>query len=433
MIDPFGNSTKNKPFTGSIPIPAQEKVHPDIVSGGSSKNYYPLKRGWILKPDGYAEFNESNMGIFQVSVSPGNNIQNAIDMVSKAGGGKVFIRNGTHLLNYDLVLSSNIILEGETPFGAILDFQNQNHSITAYGSDTYSTGTVSVTIGTTTVTGSGTNWKQVMVGRSIFLGGIWYGIVSVDTPTQITIDSQYTSTGTYGNLSGASYTIATLNNGCILRNFVVQNADYALDVQYCLYMVVDYFNIYSCNYFINSNYLGGMTLNNSGGIGCNYGIYVNNSTSFSILSTSVYNSVLGDGINFQNSGDSTIFNVSASNNAGNGITLNNAWNSAYISLSVNDNTAKGVEMVSNANDNSFNNIAISGNGSDGIKLTATSSRNYFSVNSVISNGGYGINVANSNCNNNIILGNNFASNTSGQSHDLGTGTKIRSNIGVADN
>jgi len=81
--------------------------------------------------------------------------------------------------------------------------------LTDYGeintTPSYTTGTVSVTQDSTTVTGSETSWTSSMVGRYIKIADDdeYYEISSVDSSTQITLTSAYIGS----TASGQSYTI----------------------------------------------------------------------------------------------------------------------------------------------------------------------------------------------------------------------------------
>ena len=71
----------------------------------------------------------------------------------------------------------------------------------------YKTGTVSVTNGSQTVTGSGTTWSTNITVGDIFTvvgDSVWYSVGSVDSDTQITLSSNYAGTTS----SGSSYTIS---------------------------------------------------------------------------------------------------------------------------------------------------------------------------------------------------------------------------------
>jgi hypothetical protein len=68
----------------------------------------------------------------------------------------------------------------------------------------YSTGTISITTNTRTVTGSGTTFTSSMVGRYLKTSdGLWYEISAFSSTTSITLAKTYEGT----TISGATYTI----------------------------------------------------------------------------------------------------------------------------------------------------------------------------------------------------------------------------------
>lgn len=73
----------------------------------------------------------------------------------------------------------------------------------------YTTGTVSVTNGSPTVTGSGTTFTAAMVGRYLQLtaDGYWYKILSYTSATVITLEKNYGGS----TATGASYTIGEVS------------------------------------------------------------------------------------------------------------------------------------------------------------------------------------------------------------------------------
>lgn len=387
-----------------------------------------------LRGFGGADVNihKSEMGYRIFSVSPGQDIQKTIDRCAAAGGGKVFLKNGAHYPAADIILKQDVIIEGETSGGTIIDFGGSPYSIRIEGSDVYATGTASVNLNSVSITGTGTVWTINMVGQQIFLGGGLYNIVSVESSTALTIDFSYTPTGTTGNLVNGTYTIATTINYPDVRNFTVQNsAAEAFIINYCQVAIIYYINVFNCNYGIKGNYLFGVDINEEYFYGCNYGIYFTNSDGATFQTSTVQNTVIGHGISYVNSGDSTLFNFSAVNSGGNGINFDGAFNTSIIAGTVSGNTGKGIEM--NATSSCvLNNITASFNGSDGVKFTANCDNNFITNCLNSGNTGYGINIANANCDTNIILGNNIYSNTAGQVTNSGTNTKIKSNIGVAD-
>ena len=69
----------------------------------------------------------------------------------------------------------------------------------------YTTGTISSTVGSKTVTGSGTTWTSAMAGRWIDISGRWYEISTAST-TSITLVKYALDT-----VSGATYTLGELS------------------------------------------------------------------------------------------------------------------------------------------------------------------------------------------------------------------------------
>lgn len=67
----------------------------------------------------------------------------------------------------------------------------------------FSTGTVSATRGSTTVTGSGTGWTNALAGRHIRIRGVWHEIATVVSPTVLELGAAYGE----DTVSGAGYNI----------------------------------------------------------------------------------------------------------------------------------------------------------------------------------------------------------------------------------
>lgn len=379
--------------------------------------------GWIQK------------GQTQVLLNPGQDIQVALDSATRMGGGKVVLSPGIYNVSKDITITSGVTLEGTNTVSTIIDFGGLAHSIKSHGTDEYLTGTVSVNVGATTVTGSGTAWTTDMIGQNISLEGIFdYVITDVTSATSLTIDSEFVSTSGNGNLSGATYAIATVISSGVVNNLTIRNSIApAISLKYTTRFVSDFVFIDDCQYGILAEFSGALVKQNGGCTGCDYGYYIINCDGFSILSDYVYSTTVGHGLSMQNSGDATIFNTSFSSCAGNGINLVNAYNTGFVSFASNDNAGKGVEFVSVNNDIELFGAVIGGNGSDGIKLTATSDESQFSGLTLKNNGGYGLNIAASSCDNNVFVGNVLTGNSSGQSTDAGTGTRFSGNVGVADN
>jgi len=121
------------------------------------------------------------------------------------------------------------------------------------------------------------------------------------------------------------------------------------------------------------------------------------------------------------------------NATGDGMNIKNCKNLLLNAVVSKENTGSGIEFVSGNDMIVFAGCGVENNGDSGLKLTATSD-NIFIQNSLLKgNTGYGVNIVASTCDNVIITGNNFASNSTSAVNDSGTGTVIRGNVGVNDN
>ena len=133
-------------------------------------------------------------------------IQDAINYVNGLGGGKILILNGTYVSSANLVLYSNIVLQGESPSGVILEFNAINKGINAQGDVApYDTGTISINNDSDQVVGVDTLWAaNVSAGQFIRLDYRWFKIESVEDDTHLTIFNRYRGP----NLSGENYEAA---------------------------------------------------------------------------------------------------------------------------------------------------------------------------------------------------------------------------------
>lgn len=136
----------------------------------------------------------------------------------------VFVRDGVYVETAAVLIPDNGALIGESPDGAIIDLSSGDFPVGADGSGTdYSTGTVSVTNGSTTVTGAGgAAWQTagIAAGEFILLGTgdkCWYEIASVDTETTITLVRTYQG----ATAAGETYEIKSLVVGVTIRDVTI--------------------------------------------------------------------------------------------------------------------------------------------------------------------------------------------------------------------
>lgn len=107
-----------------------------------SPNYTKRKSGWSIDRNGNVEFND---GVFRGDVILGNTvrtvdtaeeIQLAINEVSLAGGGSIYIAPGTYNLTDFVDLPSNVYLIGASRSAVILDFGGEAYGVRAIGTST---------------------------------------------------------------------------------------------------------------------------------------------------------------------------------------------------------------------------------------------------------------------------------------------------------
>lgn len=132
-----------------------------------------------------------------------DDIQQAIDAVEVLGGGTVFIKSGTYYPRSPIILKSNVNLLGESPNTTIIDLsvagdladggiQARDVNIKASLS-----GTVAVTNGSATVTGTSTDFIAIgtQSGDYIQIRGNLYEILAVASNTSLTLTNAYQGVG----------------------------------------------------------------------------------------------------------------------------------------------------------------------------------------------------------------------------------------------
>ncbi len=357
-------------------------------------------------------------------------IQLAINYVFRLGGGIVFIRNGTYAVTSDIMVFEGITLIGETLGGVIIDFQTSAAQIKSVGELIYNTGTISINTNSSTVTGSGTIWTSDMIGSYIMIEGQFYLISNINGLT-ITIDGVFLG----NSVSGDSYFIANPITNVAISTFTVQNSTQmtgSIYIEYSLGVAM-----------VNINFTGSILAytfqNSDSGIlkshtisSCGSGLIINNSANTVSDTIAISTMTVGDGFSINKVNTFSLFNFSAFNCAGRGLALTNSYDYSLFDYALIANAGVAMELVSTTDGNlsmggHFNNL------NDVLRLTSGNLRNTFTNLIIRNNNGWGVNILNSTNTDNLILGNIFKTNNSGNINDLGTTTKIRSNIGPADN
>lgn len=389
--------------------------------------------GWGIESNGNAEFNDGtfrgtfNIGGSQITISTVADIQTSLNTVSADGGGTVFLEAGTYLLTADISIPDGVTLQGVSRDGVIIDC-NTSYKVQITGSNVYSTGTVTINNGDTTVVGSSTVWTAAMIGRYIWLDGEWYEITARADNTHITI-------GAYAgvNLAGATYALATVNFNPTMRRLTITNATGSgVVVSYASEPNIDDIVVYGCGTGLDLDYVlfpRIFVASTANGVNLD----MNYVSGFKIDFCELSDSTTGAGVVFTNCQNATFIDSEMSRNTGNGMSLTSCKGITFFSMTVDENGAKGIEMVSGNSNLQFLAVGADSNTSDGYKLTATDDNIIITDSTVSNNGGYGVNIAASTCDNAIISGNSFVTNTSGAINNSGTGTVIRGNVGYSDN
>lgn len=382
-----------------------------------SPNFVHNLRGWQVDSDGNAELNNLQIKNNFITVPLGADIQSAINTMAAQGGGEVRLGAGTYTLTSSLVVPSNVSLVG-LGLVTVIDCANDVFQIQVVGSNNYSTGTVAIANDGTTVTGTGTTFTSAMEGQQILLEDFWYTILTFTDATHLQLDRPYMGT----TLSGASYMIATTVGTVVLKDFLIQNStDAGIKFQYANGLTIDGVVSFNCANGLDGDDSSFINLLNGGSDTCTTTMTFNN-VYFGTLFNCNYTACT-NGASFVSIRNWCIDVFAFVNISGTAMSFTNCSNNDILDFSIQHITGKGIEFVSGNSDMGVSAGVIKDCTSDGMKLTATSDAIQLGAGlSIHDNGGYGINIAASTCDNNVIDGNYFSTNTSGNVNNLGTGT-----------
>ena len=416
----WGESEIGKPDFNVGGLQRQHRVNsrgviPSSVQSLQTGNISGISQSVIVAPPGAKEF-----GNF-------NSILAAIEFIKKKGGGIVFIKNGTYREKENIIVPSGVSLIGESVGGVVILFSANDASIKVQGTDVYETGTVSITKGTTTLTGTSTVWlTNITTDHKFKIGKFIYRVKSIDSDTQVTLKDRFSDT----TASGASYTAAKFKDNILLQNlviaaplvnglvmshvdgFFVQNLIVSQAITNSGIIVTDCirggFN------FITSSNCGGSGLVLEGARQINY--------SFVVCENNGNTGITANDITHSEFEFPTLVN-----NASNGMTITSSNRFTIRTPDISGNGNNGVELLS---DNSYVQMstgALENNGADGLKLTATTDNCI--INGIIStgNGDDGVEIAAATCDDNIVVNSQLAGNTGTSLVDNGTGTTAANN------
>ena len=353
-------------------------------------------------------------------------IRIAVEYVNKQGGGIVFVKNGTYKLkNGYLDIPSRVQLIGESREGVILDCGKTNSGLRIMGKNEYTTGTLSVSQGSDTVTGVGTTWlTNIKKGYFIRIGRLIIIIKSVESDTSLTLGNSYVD----ATQSAVTYVSAEFNIGTVIDNIVVRNP---LNEG----IIYKYANRYRISNTNAESSVGsfGITVNDSSeGIWDFVTVIFNggggmdvNHVSFTSFRTLIGASNGGNGFSFANSSISAIDIIVSNGNASNGLYLDTIDNFAIRSADMLFNGNHGAELTASQYV-IFLAGRISGS-SDGLRLTLGCDNN--TINGLRSYGNNrGVHIVESTSDNNIVIKCQLGGNTTAGLTDVGTTTTKTGNI-----
>lgn len=388
-----------------------------VIKGAfQSLNFISNVAGWKISNDTV----EFNVGTFKlggtlVTLSDITQLQTTIDLVGSLGGGVVALVPNNYSLSSSITIPSGVILDGN---GSTIDFGNGAFQISAVGTNAYSTGTLAVNYGSTSVTGTGTTWTSAMIGRSILINDFWYVISARSSNTAITLATPFLGT----SVSGVTYVIATIIQSIGIKNIILQNSSIALfRPRYCDTVIMDSMLTYNGLIGVDLDDCANWSWSNSSSDTCGTGLTFDNAPYGIINSCLVISSTTG-GITCTKVTNTSFSSLSIQGITGVGLKMTNCSDWGMSGFAIIETSSHGIEMVSGNSECAFINGQVDTAGGDGIKLTATSDRNTISAVPCFNCTGYGINIANANCNKNIIVSVNTRNNTAGAINDSGTGT-----------
>lgn len=370
-----------------------------------------------------------------IGVSTSSELTAAIASLTATGtGGEIRLAAGTYTVTAAQALPSSIRFVGDNASTTTIVFTG-SANFTMTGGSVYTTGTLTVNQGSTSVAGSGTTWTSAMIGQQIFLSKRWYLISAVGGSTSLTLATSYAD----ANLAGATYRISSVIkdvefdeltivgasgtkviDGIDVRDITFENIIIATSGASGMGIELD--NLMSVE--SHNLTISGVTGVTTHGLSFTQGSFVNQRQTACVSNG-------GSGTVWNNIKTSSIIFSAGDANTADGYNFTSVTDSFFI-VEAAGNGSQGIELVSGCNNNRIFANATS-NTSDGIKLTATDDTNLIVDGYIASNGGYGVNIVASTCDNNNITANVFASNVTAAANDAGTGTVIRGNVGLNDN
>ena len=386
----------------------------------------------------------------EIIVTPADDLQIAINTLANMGGGTMYMTPGEYTIEATITLRSNVDIVGlgysDGLLSASTDNENgvliisgmivSNYCFILQGTNVYTEGTISVDDGSSTVTGTGTSWTQSMVGQSILVGGFWRVITAVNSATSLIAPPAFGVRR--DTLTNVDYAIA-YPASCSISNVVfweaLSGAAGMIHYQYTDRISLQNVTFYDTAIAVKIQDSARPQLNDMAMIFASDGIVIDNVGGLSA------DSIFANGQDvFQTNGGFTAIDMTQASMSnftfegfyGYGMSFTTSSRIHLSNFFLLTNQGEGM-IVNSSFDFTIHNGLIQHNVNDGILLNATTDRFIISNNHFVSNNDNGLDIAAASCDNNLVIGNIFNGNGSTAMLNSGTGTLIRSNIGVADN
>lgn len=136
-----------------------------------------------------------------------------------AGAISVMVKTGTYIETADINIPDNGLLTAEAPGEAVIVLGANRIVCDGSGGVVESAGTISVTNGSTAVTGSGTTFTNLAADDRIRVNGVFYEIASITDNTNLTLKNAFRGV----TQSGLSYIAQTMHAGMAITNLLIAN------------------------------------------------------------------------------------------------------------------------------------------------------------------------------------------------------------------
>jgi len=347
----------------------------------------------------------SYQAIVSTTIGDGNyrDIQQAINYVhNEIGYGNIFVRSGTYTPDADVILYSNIELEGESKENTIIDFEGGAFELQIKGTRNGApTGTISIAQNSKTVTGVTTAFlSEVSEGNYLYFNNVAYKVGSVTNNTTLTLINTYRGTAVSGlatwniwdAIEGVRVSKIQVYDNSVGNNGVAMYAAVNCEIESIITREAGTDGV-DCSWCFNCR-VKSCTSSDNGYAGFDFGAF----KAGMIQDLSAFGNTW-HGINLSGVGSlqATIVGCEAYHNQSRGFNLNSCHSYSILGCSSYENQDDGFYFIS----------------SDYIKIQACEIRD---------NGGWGLDISNAACDRNTITGNDIINNTSGNIQNNGMNT-----------